>query len=139
VVTQQARNLGLYGALKDVRFLIRDRDTKFVAGFDEVFRTEGVNVVQTPFRSPQANAHAERFVRTARTECLDWLLILGQRQLDRILRVYVDHYNTERPHRALGRQPPIATQPPTPRPPHATIQRRDRLGGLLHEYHLAAA
>jgi putative transposase len=138
-VTQQARNLGLSGALEDVKFLIRDRDAKFVTGFDEVFRTEGVNVVRTPFRSPQANAHAERFVRTARTECLDWLLILGQRQLDRVLRVYVDHYNTERPHRALGRQPPIAIQPPPPPPPQATIQRRDRLGGLLHEYHLAAA
>ena len=138
-VTQQARNLSLSGALDDVRFLIRDRDTKFVAGFDEVFRTDGVKVIQTPFRSPQANAHAERFVRTARTECLDWLLILGPRQLDRVLRVYVDHYNTERPHRALGRHPPLATQPPTPPPPQAAIERRDRLGGLLHEYHLAAA
>ena len=135
-VTQQARNLSLSGALDDARFLIRDRDAKFAAGFDEVFRTEGVDVIQTPFRSPQANAHAERFVRT---ECLDWLLILGPRQLDRVLRVYVDHYNTERPHRALGRQPPIAIQPPPPPPPQATIQRRDRLGGLLHEYHLAAA
>jgi putative transposase len=101
-VTQQARNLSLSGALDDVPFLIRDRDAKFAAGFDDVFRTEGVDVIQTPFRSPQANAHAERFVRTARTECLDWLLVLGQRQLDRVLRVYVDHYNTERPHRALG-------------------------------------
>jgi putative transposase len=135
-VTQQARDLGLSGALEDVKFLIRDRDAKFVAGFDEVFRTEGVNVVRTPFRSPQANAHAERFVRTARTDAWTRLLILGQRQLDRVLRVYVDHYNIERPHRALGRQPPIAIRPP---PPQATIQRRDRLGGLLHEYHLAAA
>src|SRR6266540_3570921 len=138
-VTQQARNLSLSGALDDARFLIRDRDRKFVAGFDEVFRTDGVKVIQTPFRAPQANAHAERFVRTARTECLDWLLILGQRQLDRALRAYVDHYNTERPHRALGRQPPIAIRPPTPPPPQATIQRRDRLGGLLREYHPAAA
>jgi transposase InsO family protein len=95
-------------------------------------------VIRTPFRSPQANAHAERFVRTARTECLDWLLILGPHQLDRVLRVYVDRYNTQAPNRALGRQPPIAIQPPTP-PSQATIQRRDRLGGLLHEYHLAAA
>ena len=102
-VTQQARNLSLSGALEHVRFLIRDRDAKFVAGFDEVFRTEGVNIVQTPFRSPQANAHAERFVRTARTECLDWLLILGRRRLELVLRVYVDHYNSQRPHRALGR------------------------------------
>jgi transposase InsO family protein len=128
----------LSGALENVRFLIRDRDAKFAAGFDEVFSTEGVNVVQTPFRSPQANAHAERFVRTTRTECLDWLLILGRRQLEHVLRVYVDHYNSQRPHRARGRQPPIAPQPRSP-PPQATLQRHDRLGGLLHEYHLAAA
>ncbi len=138
-VTQQARNLSASGALDDVKFLIRDRDAKFVAGFDEVFRTDGVNVVQTPFRSPQANAHAERFVRTVRTECLDWLLILGPRHLDRVLRVYVEHYNTERPHRALGRHPPLANPPPPPPPPQAKLARRDRLGGLLREYHLAAA
>jgi putative transposase len=138
-VTQQARNLSISGALDNIKFLIRDRDTKFVAGFDEVFRTDGTTVIQTPFRAPQANAHAERFVRTARTECLDWLLILGPRHLEGVLRVYVDHYNTQRPHRALGRQPPIATQPPTPPPRQARIERRDRLGGLLHEYHLAAA
>ena len=138
-VTQQARNLSLAGAFGDARFLIRDRDTKFVAGFDEVFRTDGVEAILTPFRAPQANAHAERFVRTARTECLDWMLILGPRHLDRVLRVHVEHYNTERPHRVLGRHPPLATQPPTPPPPQAAIERRDRLGGLLHEYHLAAA
>jgi putative transposase len=140
-VTQQARNLSLSGALEDVRFLIRDRNAKFVAGFDEVFRPEGVNVVLTPFRSPQANA-AARFVRTARTECLDLLLILGRRQLEHVLRVYVDHYNSQRPHGARGRQQPIATQPPSPPPPRATVQRHDRLGGLLrllHDYHLAAA
>ena len=138
-VTQQARNLSPSGALDDVKFLIRDPDSKFVAAFDEVFRTDGVKVIQTPCRSPHANAHAERFVRTARTDCLDWLLILGPRQLDRVLRVYVDHYNTERPHRALGRHPPLATEPPPPAPPQSAIARRDRLGGLLHEYHLAAA
>jgi putative transposase len=141
-VVQQARNLSLTAALDDITFLIRDRDSKFTGGFAEVFRTEGVTVIQTPFRSPQANAHAERFVRTARTECLDWLLIVGPRQLDRALRVYVDHYNTERPHRALGRCPPVATEPPTPPPRLVAVQqleRRDRLGGLLHAYHLAAA
>jgi putative transposase len=136
-VAQQARNLSLTAALGDITFLIRDRDSKFTGGFDEVFRTEGIAVIQTPFRSPQVNAHAERFVCTAPTECSDWLLIVGPRQLDRVLRVYVDHDNTERPHRALGRCPPVATQPPPP--PQATIQRRDRLGGLLHAYHLAAA
>jgi putative transposase len=138
-VTQQARNLSLAGAFGDVRFLIRDRDAKFVAGFDEVFRTDGIEVILTPFRSPQANAHAERFVRTARTECLDWMLIRGPRHLDRVLRIYVEHYNTQRPHRALGRCPPLATQPPAPATPHVTLERRDQLGGLLHEYHLAAA
>jgi putative transposase len=141
-VAQQARNLSLTAALGDIAFLIRDRDSKFTGGFDEVFRTEGVTVIQTPFRSPQANTHAERFVRTARTKCLDWLLIIGPCQLDRVLRVYVDHYNTERPHRALGRCPPVATEPPTPPPPLAAVQqleRRDRFGGLLHAYHLAAA
>jgi hypothetical protein len=107
-----------------------------VAGFDEVFRTDGVNVVQTPFRAPQANAHAERFVRTAPTEGSDWLLILGPRYLDRVLRVYGDHYNTERPHRALGRHPRLANPPP---PPQAELARRDRLGGLLREYRVAAA
>jgi putative transposase len=94
---------------------------------------------KTPFRAPQANAHAERFVRTARTECLDCLLILGPRHLDRVLRVYVDHYNTERPHCALGRHPPLANPPPPPPPPHAELARRDRPGGLLREYRLAAA
>ena len=141
-VAQQARNLSLTAALGDITFLIRDRDSKFTSGLDEVFRTEGIAVIQTPFRSPQANAHAERFVRTARTECLDWLLIVGPRHLDRVLRIYVDHYNTERPHRALGRCPPVATQPPTPPSPLTAVQqlqRRDRLGGLLHAYHLAAA
>jgi putative transposase len=78
-------------------------------------------------------------VRTVRTECLDWLLILGPRHLDRVLRVYVEHYNPERPHRALGRHPPLANPPPPPPPTQAKLARRDRLGGLLHEYRLAAA
>jgi putative transposase len=101
-------------------------------------------VVQTQFRAPQANAHAERFVRSAPTECLDWVLILGPRHLDRVLRVYLDHnteldhYNTERPQRALGRHPPLANPPPPPPPPHAELARHDRVGGLLREYHLAA-
>ena len=71
-----SRSVG--GAIEDIRFLIRDRDAKFTGGFDEVFRTDGGEVSLTPFRSPQANAHAERFVRTVRAECLNWLLILGR-------------------------------------------------------------
>jgi putative transposase len=138
-VTQQARNLSFSGALGDVRFLIHDRDSKFVASFDEVFRSEGVTPILTPYRTPQANAHAERFVRTARTECLDWMLILGARQLDQVLRVFDEHYNGERPHRALGRCPPAQPQLATPPSSAGAIKRRDRLGGLVHEYYRAAA
>jgi putative transposase len=137
-VAQQARNLVFAPGLENARFLIHDRDSKFVAAFDEVFRGEGIGVILTPPRAPKANAYAERFVRTARAECLDWLLILGPRQLDRALRVFVDHYNHQRPHRALALCPPV---PPEPRPPPTTgpIKRRDRLGGVLHEYYRAAA
>jgi putative transposase len=137
-VTQQTRNLGLELADEGVRLLIRDRDSKYGVAFDEVLRSGGIRVVKTPVRSPQANAIAERFVRTVRTECLDWLLILNRRHLDRILRVYGDHDNVHRPHRALKLQSPQ----PRELPPTATIgeiERRDRLGGLIHEYYRTAA
>jgi putative transposase len=91
-VSQQARNLGLDFAEQRFRFLIRDRDSKYSGTFDEVFRSEQIRIVKTPVRAPKANAIAERFVRTVRAECLDWLLILNCRQLERLLRVYVDHY-----------------------------------------------
>jgi putative transposase len=137
-VTQQARNLGLDFAEQGTRLLICDRDSKYTGSFDEVLRSAGIRVVKTPVRAPQANAIAERFVRTVRAECLDWLLILNRRHLDRVLRVYVDHYNVHRPHRALKLQSPQPREPP----PTATIgeiERRDRLGGLIHEYHRTAA
>jgi hypothetical protein len=82
-------------------FLIRDRDTKFTASFDEIFRAENMRVIPTPVRAPRANAYAERWVRTVRVECLDHLLILGRRHAERVLRVYVSHYNAQRPHRGL--------------------------------------
>src|SRR5436190_11938568 len=137
-VTQQARNLSFTGLLERTRFLIHDRDSKFSASFDEVFRGEGIKVIQTPIRAPRANAFAERFVRTVRAECLDWLLILGRRHLERVLRSYTTHYNGERPHRSLALHPP---EPATtvPRPIVAKIDRRDLLGGLIHEYQRAAA
>jgi putative transposase len=91
-VTQQARNLGLDFSEQRVRFLIRDRDSKYSGAFDEVFRSEGTRIVRTPVRAPKANAIAERFVRTVRAECLDWLLILNRRHLERVLHIYVDHY-----------------------------------------------
>jgi transposase InsO family protein len=123
-----------------MRFLIRDRDQKFTDRFDDVFRSEGIEVVRTPCRAPQANGVAERFVRTARSECFDRLLILNQQHLERILEGFVDHYNGHRPHRALS----LAS--PEPRRPaaivaasgDARILRRDRLGGVVHEYVLPA-
>jgi putative transposase len=86
---------------------------------------------------PQANAYAERFVRTVRTECLDWLLIIGRRHLEHVLRVYTWHYNRERPHRGLALHPPQPLPPALPR--EGDVQRCDRLGSLLHEYSRAVA
>jgi putative transposase len=137
-VTQQARSLGLDLADHGMRFLIRDRDSKYGATFDEVFRSSGIRVVKTPMRAPQANAIAARFVRTVRAECLDWLLILNRRHLERALRVYVEHYNTQRPHRALNLQPPRPREPP-PTATTGPIKRHDRLSSLIHEYYRDAA
>jgi putative transposase len=142
-VIQQARQLTwtLAERPESFRFLIRDRDQKFTGGFDDVFRGSGLEIIRTPFRVPQANGVAERFVRTVRSECLDWLLILNDQRLDRVLNVFVAHYNGHRPHRALALTPPRATRPPvasTTEWGEAPVQRRDRLGGLVHEYVLAA-
>jgi transposase InsO family protein len=136
-VTQQARNLAVGERLGGVPFLIRDRDSKYSGPFDEVFRTEGVRVIRTPIRAPKANAFAERWVRTARRECLDHLLILGRRHLERVLRDFSSHYNAERPHRGLRLARP---SPPTPSSSASgAVHRRDRLGGMIHEYHREAA
>jgi putative transposase len=137
--TQQARNLvmGLDARPNPLRFLIRDRDTKFTAPFDEVARSEGIRVIKTPIAAPNANAHAERVIETIRSECLDWTLILGRRHLDRSLRS--EHYNRQRPHRSVGLAPPLPeAQDPGPVDP-CDVRRRDHLGGLIHEYHGAAA
>ena len=140
-VTQQARQFTWTLAERSTRarFLIRDRDQKFTEEFDEVFRSAGAEVVRTPFRAPQANGVAERFVRTARSECLDWLLVLNAEHLERVLRVFLNHYHGHRPHRGLGLSPPngrpqIETRTGT----QLSVKRRDRLGGLIHEYARAA-
>jgi len=138
-VTQQARNLVIDGRLDDATAVVHDRDAKYSGPFDEVFRTEGVAVVRTPFRTPRANAFAERWVRTVRTECLDWTLVRGRRHLVRVLKTYARHYNQARPHRGLGLDAPEgagSTLISPSRPP--LVHRRDLLGGLIHEYEVAA-
>jgi putative transposase len=137
--TQQARNLfiDLGDRADQFRFLIRDRDSKFTAAFDAVFAGADIAILRTPTRAPRANAIAERFIGTLRRECLDHLLITGRHHLATVPQEFIEHYNTHRPHRSLNQQPPAG---PTPPPSGATIQplRRDRLGGLLHEYVQAA-
>jgi putative transposase len=135
-VTQQARNLlmGLESRVGQPRLLIRDRDAKFTAAFDAVFAAEGIQVLRTPVRAPRANAYAERWVGTVRRELLDRMLIVGCRQLRSVLAEYADHYNGHRPHRALGQAPPLGPAEPPVIPPAGRVARRDRLGGLIHEY-----
>jgi putative transposase len=121
---QQARNLlmDLDDRGRRPRFLIHDRDSKLSRAFDAVFHGEGMRVIRTPLRAPNANAHIERWVGSLRRECLDRLLILSRRQLEHVLRVYVRHYNEQRPHRALdlrapdrARRPPSEASPPDQR------------------------
>lgn len=140
-VAQQARNLGfdLDDREAPVRFLIRDRDSKYTGPFDTVFETEGAEVILTPIRSPKANAFAERWVETVRHECMDWIIVLGRRHLDRILRTYAEHYNSARPHRGLALQTPEGSGPVDLAERVPEIQRRDLLGGLIHEYAAVAA
>jgi len=119
-VTQQARNLlmNLEGRTDSPKFLIRDRDTKFTAAFDAVFTAIGVRIVRTPVQAPRANAIAERWIASARRECLHRMLITGEWHLQLVLGEYADHYNTHRPHRTQHR-----TRPPDAkvRPPQAQI------------------
>jgi putative transposase len=100
--------IGVGERIGTLKFLIRDRDTKFTPAFDAVFADENIRVLKTPIRAPTANAYAERWVGTARRECLDRILIVNSRQLQRVLADFVDHYNRHRPHRALLQQPPEA-------------------------------
>ena len=142
-VVQQARNLTmkLEDRVDPIKFLIRDRDTKFTSSFDEVFKAEGVRIIRSPVRAPRANAFAERFVSTVRRECLDRMLIFGRRHLERVLAEYIAHYNEHRPHRSLDQQAPQtvgASPAPIGDPDLARLRRTDKLGGLIHEYELAA-
>jgi putative transposase len=138
-MTQQARNLAVEQRLQAIRFVIRDRDSKFSGPFDEVFHSEVVKIIKTPIRAPQANAFAERWVRTIRCECLDHILILGPRHLERLVREFARHYNAARPHRGLRLARP--SPPPTlsSSANSGAVRRRDRLGGMIHEYHREVA
>lgn len=140
-MTQQARNLVARWDTVPFRFLdlIRDRDSKYAGGFDEVFASEGTAVIRTPIRAPLANAFAERFEGTLRRECLDRTLIFGRRHLESVLQSYIAHYNGHRPHRTLD------MNPPAPRSASVTFDaspgsviRQDVLGGLIHEYERVA-
>jgi putative transposase len=120
------------------RFLIRDRDAKFTAAFDAVFTAINVTVIKSPVRAPRANAIAERFVGTIRRELLDRILIINQRHATAALRQYELHYNDHRPHRTLGQAAPLRPLPHPTRAETNNVRRRDRLGGLLHEYQQVA-
>ena len=142
-VAQQARNLAV--ALDEeatvVRFLIRDRDSKFTRAVDDVWHGLGAEVILTPIQAPNADAVAERWVGTLRRECLDHLLIAGRRQLLHLLHLYVEHYNRHRPHRGLDLSAPEPSERCEQADPSAAarqLHRHDVLGGLIHEYERAA-
>jgi transposase InsO family protein len=139
--TQQARNMieRFIDRSEPIRFLIHDRDSKFTAAFDEVFRSEAIRIIRTPVRAPRANAFIERWIGSIRRECLDRLLIFSRRHLERVLPVYIDHYNAHRPHRSLNQRPPERREPPPGLVADlGRIRRLDVLGGLIHEYKAAA-
>jgi transposase InsO family protein len=119
-----------------VRVHLHDRDGEFPPGFDAVFKSEGLAVVLSSPRCPQANAVAERWIRSARQECLDQLLILGERHLWRVLTAYTAFYNERRPHQGLGHACPV---PPAAGSSDGPIQCRDVLGGIVHDYYRTSA
>jgi putative transposase len=135
-VAQQARNLlmDLGDHAAHFTFLIRDHDTKFTDTFDTVFANEGIRILRTPVRAPRANAIAERWIGTLHRELLDRMLIVNRRHLERVLAEYVTHFNHHRPHRTLNQAAPLRPLPPDASPSQLRLRRRDRLGGLIHEY-----
>ncbi len=138
-VVQQARHIGwdMQDGPMPVRFLIHDRDATFSAAFDTVFTAEDITIIRTPIQAPNANAFAERWIRSVREECLDKILILGERHLHRVLIAYIDYSNEARPHQGLDQQCPVPAVRSMER--DGSIERRDMLGGVLHDYYRRAA
>jgi len=133
-LTQQARHLvwKLEDTKRNFKFLIHDNDSSFSKAFDTVFKSEGFHVIKTPFQAPNANAYAERWVRTVREECLDHILILSDVHLSRVLREYIRYYNTARPHQGIDQKTPI---PFAHSMITGTIARRKILGGIINDYY----
>ena len=143
-VVQRARELSLERPEGTTApwFLIRDRDSTCTRVSDDVFAADGTQVIRTPVQAPNANTFAERWVRTVRQECLDWVLVWGRRHLERVLDDYLRHDNDARPHRGLALRPPTGIEVragPDAVTVAARVRRRDRLGGLVHEYYQVAA
>jgi putative transposase len=138
LVTQQGTQLlwELEAQERPIRFLIHDNDGKFTQAIDTVFVSEQVKVIHTPYRAPNANAYAERWVRTVREECQDKILIFNQGHLRRVMREYVEYSNTARPHQGIEQQIPIT---PTDSPARGPIRCRNVLGGIIHDYYREAA
>jgi putative transposase len=140
-VTQMARNLlmDLNGHVESIKFLVRDRDTKFTAAFDTVFTSTGIRILRSPIRAPRANAIMERWIGSCRRELLDQTLIWNQRHLLRALRDYETHHNAHRPHRSLDQAAPLKPLPAAVTDlDNLHLQRQRRLGGIINEYTLAA-
>jgi len=140
-VVQQARNLlmDLEDARTRVKFVLHDRDASFTAAFDAAFQAAGVRVVRSAVQAPRMNSIMERWIGSCRRELLDRTLVWNQRHLMTVLREYEDFYNTHRPHRTLRQAAPLRPLPDGITDlGHFRVQRRDRAGGVIHEYHLVA-
>ncbi len=137
-ITQQARQVMWEIDEREpaIHFLIRDNDKKFSHAFDTVFRSAAIHVIPIPHHAPDANAFAERWIRSVREECLDKVLIINQAHLRRVMREYIAFFNTARPHQGINQQIPV---PPASRAARGPVRCRKVLGGIIHDYYRDAA